>query len=435
MDEDVVQKKLEKQRKIAEVHGDDEPTLQFEGFTLKYQYLVANILSCNSNVYKIQDLPLCDTLSCAVTVAQLQGGKPAQEYVAVASSFKITVPKSETRSEETHTLLLTGILDGHSGFDVGLFIKAHLQEKLQDTFTKLFNQSLDELHPLKILEKEQELSDRVIWNVLKIIGVELNEENKQHGGSTLSCSLLIDGKDLWTFNLGDSRTFVTSPEKTIPLSEDMRIRFDFPRHLTKAKFDEIEATFKLGYEKAAACATDLQNTLATLEMSLDENLSLKDTCDDMRKQLQSLLKESDKIRWSNSYERGIWKRGGDVWNNRRLNGSLAMPRAIGDNYYTGICHRFKIVKISLPEEFPDSDFCTLVHGCDGLFDTATTDQIADIINKETSPLSKVAVNLAHSSVQAYHSILYNGKPCRADNVSIVMTRLDLRALRTARETK
>ena len=387
MDEDVVQEKLEKQRKIAEVHRDDRPVLQFTGLESRYTYLVPDMPPNNSEAYTVQDLPLYDTLTCRPAIAQLLGGRKIQEDRVLASSFDISIPKSEAHPQKTHTILLTGVFDGHSGPEAALFMKNNLENKLKNTFTGLFYKCLSEDHPLKVLEKEQSLSDRVIWNVLKVISVELhNECTEYRAGTTASFSLVIDGSDVWTSNLGDSRTFVTSREKTIPLSEDMKIRFGVPPHLTQEKFAEIEAQF------------NAQKTI--------------------------------KIKWSNSYERGVWKRGGHIDDfSKRLNGGLAIPRAIGDkSLKEGICRRPKITKISLFKEFPSSDFCILVHGSDGLFDTATTDQIADIINEETRPLSKVAVNLAHSSVQFFPE-----RPL--DNVSIVMTRIDLRALRTARETK
>ena len=389
VDEATIEYKLHKQFLIAQLHRNDKPTDPSLSGRFAYSlpkkpsyfdFLFKNP-TAPPQLHTIPNLPICDELSCTIEVAQFIGRKESQEDTFIASSFKMPTPAGKT-----HTVLLTGIFDGHGGDGVALYMKGNLSKKLEDTFSMLFNKTLREGHPLKELENEKTLSDKVIWNVLKIICVELHDEYTSllGGGTTAAFSLLIDGEDLWHANVGDSRSIITSKEKTIQLSEDMKIRFNFPLGATEDKFAKLESSPE--YEGAYPLR--------------------------------------------NSFERSIWKRrgfckDGFTSGNPRLNGRLSMARSIGDKQ-NGLCPRPKIVKISLAKEFPTSDSCLLLHASDGLWDIATTDQVADGINGDTSsPLNEVAANLARSAIECDDF----------DNTSVVLTRLDLRTLRTARETK
>ncbi len=429
-DDAVIQRKIETQTEIAQLHKTDDPSDVSEGLTVEYKYITPQSFSYDfpdkTELFTIQNLPICGEVSCTVEVAEFLGGRPTQEDSFVASSFKI-----ETPDGRDHTVLLTGVLDGHGGKNAALYVKDNLQKKLETLFSSLFNKSLKEWHPLKGFENETTLSDKVIWNVLKIACVELHDDLPRscYGeGTTAAFSLLIDGEDLWHACVGDSRSFVTSKEKTIQLSEDMRMRFEFPLYRREYHFNKIEAAFKATYEpkdNATLCIESLQEQLTNC-LGLPHK--------SLEKDLNKLLLEREKVQKSNFYERSIWKRGGYIGNDRRLNGCLAMPRSIGDKHLRdGLCPRPKITKISLSKDFPDSKFCTLVHACDGLWDVTTTEQVADAINNDLSPLAQIAANLTYSATEARVTYPPKEELYPSDNVSTVMTRIDLRALREARK--
>ena len=435
-DADDVLRRIEKQNAIAELHKTDVSVDQSHGYEVNYNYVIPQSflygeLPDKTELYTIQNLSICDGLSCTVEVAELLGDRKTQEDAFVASSFKISTPAGQT-----HTVLLTGVLDGHGGREVADYVKENLQKKIENLFSCIFNNSLKRRHPLKELKDEQTLSDKLIWNVLKIACVELHDEcTHPLAGTTAAFSLLIDGEDLWHVNVGDSRSIITSKEKTIQLSEDMRMRFNFASDLTKEAFDQIESDFKRAYGPEGTATADIK--------ILQERIAVA-PCNEfiqalLNYQLQKALLEKEKIDVCNSYERSIWKRGGYISKpEHRLNGGLAMPRSIGDKSLgNGICSRPKITKISLSKEFPDSEFCTLLHGCDGLWDVATTTQVAEAINSDPSPLAQVGVNLALASAEACRTSIFfdDPEPSQSDNISTVLTRIDLRALRNAREPK
>jgi hypothetical protein len=209
-DADVL-RRIEKQNDIAELHKTDPSLDEFEGCEVKYNYIIPRSFSYSTlpnetELYTVQNLSICDGLSCIVEVAELLGDRDSQEDAFVASSFKITTP-----ADQTHTVLLTGVLDGHGGRNVADYVKNNLQTKLETLFSSLFNNTLKRRHPLKTLKEEQTLSDKVIWNVLKIACIELHDECIHlRGGTTAAFSLLIDGEDLWHVNVGDARSIITS---------------------------------------------------------------------------------------------------------------------------------------------------------------------------------------------------------------------------------
>jgi serine/threonine protein phosphatase PrpC len=424
IDDATIQHKIEKQNKIADLHKTDDSLAKSIGLEISYNYSspqsfsYRNLLN-RAEFFTIQNLPICDELSCSVEVAEFLGGRPSQEDNFVASSFKII-----TLANQTHTVLLTGVLDGHRGRAVADYVKENLPKKLENLFSSLFNKALKEEHPLKVLEDEQSLSDKVIWNVLKIACVELQDEcTHPYAGTTAAFSLLIDGEDLWHVNVGDSRSIITSKEKTIQLSEDMRMRFNFAQGITKEAFDAIESDFKQTCESNPEIVI-LQKRIKRINSSTIKT-DLKAALPGLQNKLDALLLNNEKMLHSNFYERSVWKRGGWVENEHRLNGDLAMPRAIGDrDLGSGLSPRPKITKISLSKEFSDSEFCTLLHGCDGLWDVATTIQVAEAINNDQSSVAQVSANLAFASTAAIDF---------SDNVSTVITRIDLRALRETRK--
>ncbi len=91
------------------------------------------------------------------------------------------------------------------------------------------------------------------------------------------------------------------------------------------------------------------------------------------------------------FENGVKKRGGVVIGNR-VQGQLATARAVGDYEIKGVNSRPKIVdldSIQLKEIIKKGGNPSLVIACDGLWDVASSDQVADTMqNLKGSPADK-----------------------------------------------
>lgn len=105
------------------------------------------------------------------------------------------------------------------------------------------------------------------------------------------------------------------------------------------------------------------------------------------------------------YKKGIVNRGGDVWwrgGGMRVNGILAVPRAIGDHLLNGaISARPKITMIPLTRVRPGSH---LVLACDGVYDVASSRQIGGAVRdhrdqRDQTP-ERIARNIVNSAYQA-----------------------------------
>ncbi len=313
-------------------------------------------------------LPVVDNLTCFTVTAQSLGRKKQQEDTMLTTFFTLT-----NSAGLEHKFLLTGVFDGHGGTEAALHMQKNLSEKLQETFPIIS----------KKIEGNVNLTDRVIWNALKLSCVELSEElNKitSSAGTTATFSLIKDGEDLWHATIGDSRSFIASKEKRFQLSEDMVIQFNFPENTTEEEFN----TLKENYNKPPQLLTS--------------------TC----------------------YEKSIRKRGGFA-RELRVNGLLIPARDIGSgDIEQGLSARPKITKISLSERFHTEDFCFLVHASDGLWDRSTTNQISEVIcQNEDENLEQIATNIVYSSLMA------DG----FDNTSIVIVKLDLNALRANKASR
>lgn len=120
--------------------------------------------------------------------------------------------EDEHIAEEFHVMIggriysgkLFGIFDGHGGTEAASFLKNRLKAKLQEKL-EIFNRG--------------GLSDEGIWNALKMSFVELGREFNHHSGSTATVAMLFEG-NIWTANLGDSRTILQSGEEILQLSQD-----------------------------------------------------------------------------------------------------------------------------------------------------------------------------------------------------------------------
>jgi serine/threonine protein phosphatase PrpC len=151
---------------------------------------------------------------------------------------------------------------------------------------------------------------------------------------------------------------------------------------------------------------DPSGTTATVSMILDGNLWTANTGDSrtilqdgkgVTKQLSEDAKPSDA-----RYKKGIRKRGGrvlSIYGTPRINGNLAVGRAIGDySVGPGINPRPKITKVALSII---SEGSKLILACDGIYDVANTRQVGNAV-KEHPKLSNeyLAKGIVYSAYKA-----------------------------------
>ncbi|MEN9344436.1 MAG: hypothetical protein RLZZ453_1223 [Chlamydiota bacterium] len=136
------------------------------------------------------------TTICGYNVGfcSFQGSREYMEDELLTTSIHITVQDKEIE------IPLFGVFDGHGGRTVARYLKDNLPRILTKAIHTVCRSGLTQHN---------------IWNALKIIFVQANEEYKKqstpkdYSGSTAIISIVVDGK-LWTANLGDSRAILNN---------------------------------------------------------------------------------------------------------------------------------------------------------------------------------------------------------------------------------
>lgn len=138
-------------------------------------------------------------------------------------------------------------------------------------------------------------------------------------------------------------------------------------------------------------------TTATVAMILDGKIWTANV-GDSRTILDSGIQLSEDAKPKNPrYMKGIVKRGGKVIG-KRVNGYLAVARAVGDHNVCGVNARPKITCVPL-SSLPTGGH--LILACDGIYDVATTHQIASAVsNHSHQPAVELAKNIVYSAYQA-----------------------------------
>lgn len=158
-------------------------------------------------------------------------------------------------------------------------------------------------------------------------------------------------------------------------------------------------------EDHSGAMAQYQGATATIAMILDQKLWTANVGDargvidnnGVPIQMTEDAKPSDE-----RYRRGIEKRGGfvqDVFGVPRVNGQLAVARAIGDHSLGGsISARAKVTMIPLEQIKPSHHF---VLCCDGIYDVARTqDVVAAIHDHKSLQVGDLARNIVYSAYQA-----------------------------------
>lgn len=362
LDHSTIQEKLNKQIELAKTHQHGQKD---KGF----QYRAAP----SPSLFPSRSLKITQDLNCLAGIQQTLGDRNYQEDSTLATEFSVV-----DSNQRHHNIVLTGVFDGHgnpnttSGKDASTYASYMLKKKLQKYFQECLDGTLYAQGPLKDLNQDKALTDRAIWNILKIACVELSDEYKamkSKGGTTASFSLIINGEDLWTANVGDARTLIAGQSKILQLSEDARVS-----RLLKLRPQDLK------------------------------------TIQSMKSPTQNL------------YETSVLKRGGSISQGRIFSNGFGLEplRSIGDGEMRyAVCARPKITKISLSKEYPD-DVCFLCHATDGLWEFATSSEIGKMLweHADHSP-SEIARNMIYSTFDKRN----------LDNISAVVVKLDLKALR------
>jgi len=312
---DEIHRRLNLQMRRAKEQMDHEPVKNF-----RYTPAPAGM---EAHEERVGNLP--------VGICHAQGRRPTMEDEHIATSFNLRI------GDRNYPVQLFGIFDGHGGNAASRYVRDHLKEKLE--------QALQQYNP-------SGLSEAGIWRALKVAFVRLNQDFRRTGildeGTTATMAMILDG-NLWTANVGDSRTVLDNGGEFVRLTEDG--------------------------------------------------------------------KPSEQ-----RYKKGIENRGGrviDVAGVPRVNGLLAVARAIGDHGLNGaISARPKITVMPLSEIRRESH---LILCCDGIYDVARTRDIVASAhvhrNESAAALAKNIVNSAY--------IAGSG-----DNLSCLVVKLDAAHFRT-----
>lgn len=130
-----------------------------------------------------------------VGVCHCIGRRPTMEDEHLSTSFNLNI------KGKAHPVQLFGVFDGHGGRQAAAFVKKNLEQELHNTLNEFCVNGL---------------TDKDIFNALKITFVRLDKKFKERSGTTATVAIILDGK-LWTANVGDSRTIL---DNGIQLSED-----------------------------------------------------------------------------------------------------------------------------------------------------------------------------------------------------------------------
>ncbi len=134
-----------------------------------------------------------------VGVSHFIGRRKEMEDQHLATSFDLNV------DGKIYPIQLFGVLDGHGGGQASLYLKNNLAKKLKETLEEFCSRGM---------------SHENIWNALKQTFVRLKREFKEpKSGSTATVAMIFNQEELWTANVGDSRTILDSG---IQLSEDAK---------------------------------------------------------------------------------------------------------------------------------------------------------------------------------------------------------------------
>lgn len=132
-----------------------------------------------------------------VGVCHYIGRRDEMEDEHLTTSFDLNIRGT------VYPVQLFGVFDGHGGGQASAFVKQNLQQELHNTLSEFCVDGL---------------TDKDIFNAIKITFFRLKSKFQEESGTTATVAMILDGK-LWTANVGDSRTIL---DNGVQLSEDAK---------------------------------------------------------------------------------------------------------------------------------------------------------------------------------------------------------------------
>jgi protein phosphatase 1L len=164
------------------------------------------------------------------------GRRGEMEDAHLAACFKL--------EGQDNPVQLFGVFDGHGGKEAAEYVRDHLTDTLQSTLYKFLREF-----------QTDKFTNTVVWNALKMTFVTLNEQFKTEyplsaKGTTATVAMILNGQ-LWTANVGDSRTIL---DNGIQLSEDAKPKCGYYAKGIKNRGGVIHDSRIWGYERGLAVA-------------------------------------------------------------------------------------------------------------------------------------------------------------------------------------
>lgn len=175
---------------------------------------------------------------CSAEVAHVQGVRDSQEDGHVWGACRL---------EHHSPIPFFGICDGHGGTGARDFLEAHLSECIQDSFRQEFS---DGTLPTEPLEREKRI-EKVLVQVPLLVEAELKTWRTLHpesspGGATLTMAFVIDNQ-VWTVNVGDSRTVVHDERGATQLTRDADPSDPAFRRTVERMGGEVRGSSRVGF--------------------------------------------------------------------------------------------------------------------------------------------------------------------------------------------
>lgn len=219
-----IQERLEKNRKHAQKHQQDEKA---KGFAIVQGEIPAALTWKNSPLigYGHRTIWQIDA-----GVASCQGSRPSMEDADLVTYDRIETKRGDFQFD------LFGVFDGHGGANASSFVKQHLNNYL---IAELKSHCQDGL------------TEEGIYHSLKECCKKLDADYLGHDGTTATIALILNNR-LWVANVGDSRTILVNRDGTaIQASDDAKPSID--RWKTKIEkvggqvlFDRVNGQLAVG---------------------------------------------------------------------------------------------------------------------------------------------------------------------------------------------
>jgi protein phosphatase PTC4 len=163
-----------------------------------------------------------------LSVAQTKGYRLKQEdYFSVNEYFNIPFQITDDNIQKIANLKIMGVFDGHGGHLTSEYLEKHLNQRLLRSMQNCDNDKGKGEKAISSYETNHSLIIQRIKNAFWELDIELYEYLKDDvSGSTAILCVIINDKDLYSVNLGDSRLIMGTNGSLKVLSFDHK-----PNHI------------------------------------------------------------------------------------------------------------------------------------------------------------------------------------------------------------